>query len=77
VERRYKAANIAAAMGTNENDSLLVVDPDMGRMVPELTIQVVNHNVGKIEALEARMNAMETLEARVNARLQAIEHGKS
>jgi hypothetical protein len=86
VERRYQGVNSAAAGGTTENESLLVVDPELGA-VPEKTVQVVNHNVHEIEGLKkdhealksehetlkARMNAMETHEAR----LQAIEQGKS
>lgn len=72
MERRFQAANIAAAVETSENDSLLVVDPEMGT-VPEPTIQVANQNMDEINALKARMSAMETFEAR----RQAIEQGKS
>jgi hypothetical protein len=71
---RVRKHETAAAAGTGENDTLLVVDVEMGK-VPEQTIQVLHHNVDKIEALEAEL---EKVKASMHARFQALEeHRKS
>jgi hypothetical protein len=70
----------AAAAGMDENDTLLVVDAEMGK-VPEQTIQVVHQNVDEIEALKAEHAAFKVsvqaehaaFKVSVQARFQAME----